>query len=126
MHFKRFVLSMALLCPVTILSLSAQEKTTTQPDRATVEKIVREYILQHPEVIAAVAVVGVAGAVSQGLLADCSEQDGNVNGAEIDAAFHTTVTIFNNLNGLGTQIGNDFINVKGSNGDQLFVGYAYW
>jgi hypothetical protein len=45
----------------------------------------------------AVAVVGVAGAVSQGLLADCSEQDGNVNTAEIDAAFHNTVTIFNAL-----------------------------
>jgi hypothetical protein len=46
---------------------------------------------------AAVAVVGVAGAVSQGLLNDCTEQDGNVNAAEIDAAFHNTVTIFNAL-----------------------------
>ena len=69
-------------------------------------------ILAEPVCDAAVAVVGVAGAVSQGLLADCSEQDGNVNGAEIDAAFHNTVTIFNNLNGLGTQIGNDFTNVS--------------
>ena len=55
MHFKRFVLSMALLCPLATLPLSAQEKTTTQPDRATIEKIVREYILQHPEVIAQAA-----------------------------------------------------------------------
>jgi hypothetical protein len=51
---------------------------------------------------AAVAVVGVAGAVSQGLLADCSEQDGNVNAAEIDAGFHNTVTIYNAL-GQATQ-----------------------
>lgn len=65
-------------------------------------------VVGQPICDAAVAVVGTAGAVSQGLLADCSEQDGNVNAAEIDAAFHNTVTIFNNLNGLSTQIGNDF------------------
>jgi hypothetical protein len=46
---------------------------------------------------AAVAVVGVAGAISQGLLNDCAEQDGLVNAAEVDAAFHNTVTIFNAL-----------------------------
>jgi hypothetical protein len=57
---------------------------------------------------AAVAVVGVAGAVSQGLLADCSEQDGNVNAAQIDAAFHNTVTIFNSLNGINDQITSEF------------------
>lgn len=45
----------------------------------------------------AVAVVGVAGAVSQGLFNDCTEQDGNVNAAEIDAAFHNTVTIYDAL-----------------------------
>lgn len=56
----------------------------------------------------AVALVGVAGAVSQGLLADCSEQDGNVNSAEIDAAFHNTVTIYDKLGAVNTQITGEF------------------
>jgi hypothetical protein len=47
---------------------------------------------------AANAVFSVADAVSFGLFADCTEQDGNVNAAQIDAAFHNTVTIFNALN----------------------------
>jgi hypothetical protein len=65
-------------------------------------------VIGQPICDAAVAVVGVAGAVSQGLLADCSEQDGNVNAAEIDAAFHNTVTIYDDLNaGFGT-ITNEF------------------
>src|SRR6202043_336313 len=42
-------------------------------------------IIGQPICDAAVAVVGVAGAVSQGLFADCQEQDGNVNAAETDA-----------------------------------------
>jgi hypothetical protein len=50
----------------------------------------------------AVAVVGVAGAVSQGLFNDCTEQDGNVNAAEIDAAFHNTVTIYDALGSSST------------------------
>ncbi len=33
----------------------------------------------------------------RGYFADCSEQDGNVNAAKIDAAFHNTVTIFDSL-----------------------------
>jgi len=57
---------------------------------------------------AAVAVVGVAGAVSQGILADCSEQDGNVNSAEIDAAFHNTVTIYDTLGTVNNQITSEF------------------
>jgi hypothetical protein len=65
---------------------------------------------------AAVAVVAVAGAVSQGLLADCSEQDGNVNTAEIDAGFHNTVTIFNALGtdftNLNTALSTDFTNLN--------------
>ena len=44
-----------------------------------------------------VAGLGVAGAVFQGFLGDCTEQDGNVNAAEIDAGFHNTVTIYNAL-----------------------------
>jgi hypothetical protein len=55
-----------------------------------------------------VAVAGVAGEVSQGLLNDCSEQDGYVNAAEVDAGFHNTVTIFNALGTDLTQISNDF------------------
>ncbi|MDQ2775793.1 MAG: hypothetical protein M3Y57_12885 [Acidobacteriota bacterium] len=65
-------------------------------------------VLGQPICDAAVAVVGTAGAISQGLLADCSEQDGNVNSAEIDAGFHNTVTIFNDLNGINNQISNEF------------------
>jgi len=65
---------------------------------------------------AAVTLVAVAGAVSQGLLADCSEQDGNVNTAEIDAGFHNTVTIYNALGTdfttLNTALGTDFTNLN--------------
>lgn len=49
-----------------------------------------------------VAGLGVAGAVFQGFLADCAEQDANINAAEIDAGFHNTVTIYNAL-GQATQ-----------------------
>jgi hypothetical protein len=35
------------------------------------------------------SVVSPAKVSAQGLLADCTEQDGNVNAAEIDAADHT-------------------------------------
>lgn len=69
-------------------------------------------IIGQPICDAAVAVVGVAGAVSQGLLADCSEQDGNVNAAEIDAAFHNTVTIFNALGTDFTTLGTQITNVN--------------
>lgn len=49
------------------------------------------------------AAIATAGAVSAGLYSDCIEQDGLVNAAEIDAGFHNTVTIFNDLNtGLAT------------------------
>lgn len=54
MRVKTFVLPMAFLCLLTALPLPAQEKTAQQ-DRATIEKIVHEYILQHPEVIAQAA-----------------------------------------------------------------------
>lgn len=57
---------------------------------------------------AAVAVVGVAGAVSQGLLADCFEQDADVNAAGIDASLRNTVTIFNDLNGINNTITTEF------------------
>jgi hypothetical protein len=53
-----------------------------------------------------VAVIAVAGAVSQGLLADCFEQDADVNTAKIDAGFHNTVTIFNALGGVDTHLTN--------------------
>jgi hypothetical protein len=56
----------------------------------------------------AVAVVAVAGAVSQGILADCFEQDADVNAAGIDASLRNTVTIFNDLNGINNQITNEF------------------
>jgi hypothetical protein len=62
-------------------------------------------VIGQPICDGVVAGIGVAGAVSQGLLADCSEQDGNVNSAEIDAGFHNTVTIFNAL-------GTDFTNLR--------------
>lgn len=54
MHLKALVLPMALLCLLADLPLLAQE-TVNQPDRAGIEKVVREYILQHPEVIAQAA-----------------------------------------------------------------------
>lgn len=53
MQPKALVLALALSL-LTGLPLSAQE-AATQPDRAAIEKIVREYILQHPEVIAQAA-----------------------------------------------------------------------
>jgi hypothetical protein len=56
------------------------------------------------------AAIAVAGSVSAGLFSDCIEQDGLVNAAEIDAGFHNTVTIFNDLNtsvaGLNTHLTN--------------------
>jgi len=61
-----------------------------------------------------VAAVGIAGAVSQGILNDCSEQDGNVNAAEIDAGFQNTVTIYNSLQSVGNvvnAIDNDVNNI---------------
>ncbi len=56
------------------------------------------------------AAIAVAGSVSAGLFSDCIEQDGLVNAAEIDAGFHNTVTIYNDLNtsvaGLNTHLTN--------------------
>lgn len=60
----------------------------------------------------AVAAVGVAGAVSQGILSDCFEQDADVNTAEIDAGFHNTVTIYNRLNAVNGLITNEFTAAK--------------
>jgi len=50
------------------------------------------------------AAFGLADATSFGLFQDCVEQDGQVNSAKIDAAFHNTVTIFDSLGGLGSSI----------------------
>jgi hypothetical protein len=61
---------------------------------------------------AAVALVGVAGAVSTGILADCAEQDGLVSAAEIDAGFHNTVTIFDALGTDFTALGTQLTNVN--------------
>jgi hypothetical protein len=60
----------------------------------------------------AVAVVAVAGAVSQGLLADCFEEDADVNSAKIDAGFHNTVTIFNALGTDFTALGTHLTSVN--------------
>ena len=60
----------------------------------------------------AVAVVAVAGAISQGLLADCFEEDADVNSAKIDAGFHNTVTIFNALGTDFTALGTHLTNVN--------------
>jgi hypothetical protein len=60
----------------------------------------------------AVAVVAVAGAVSQGLLADCFEQDADVNSAKIDAGFHNTVTIYNALKSANTDIDTRISNLS--------------
>jgi hypothetical protein len=63
----------------------------------------------------AAAAIGAAGETDAGLFTDCVEQDGLVNAAEIDAAFHNTVTIYNTLKGVdthltsvNTQITNEF------------------
>jgi hypothetical protein len=61
---------------------------------------------------APVAALSIAGAVSTGLLSDCSEQDGNVNTAEIDAAFHNTVTIYDSLGAVNNQITEEFNNLS--------------
>lgn len=61
---------------------------------------------------APVAALSIGGAVSVGLLADCSEQDGNVNTAEIDAAFHNTVTIYDTLGAVNSQITGEFSNLS--------------
>ncbi len=54
--------------------------------------------------------IAAADSVSAGLFSDCVEQDGLINAAEIDAGFHNTVTIYNDLNtsvaGLNTRITN--------------------
>ncbi len=52
------------------------------------------------------AAFSIASAVSFGLFADCSEQDGLVNAAEINAGFHNTVTIYNTLKGVDTHLTN--------------------
>ncbi|MDQ2775791.1 MAG: DsbA family protein [Acidobacteriota bacterium] len=54
MHVKALVVLPALISLLTALPLLAQD-AVNQPDRAVIEKIVREYILQHPEVIAQAA-----------------------------------------------------------------------
>ena len=50
---KRLALLSAVLCLLATLPAACQE--THEPFRAEIEKIVREYILQHPEVIAQAA-----------------------------------------------------------------------
>lgn len=50
------------------------------------------------------AAFSLADATSFGLYQDCVEQDGQVNSAKIDAAFHNTVTIYDALGGLGNNI----------------------
>jgi hypothetical protein len=58
-----------------------------------------------------VSVAAVAGAISQGLLADCFEQDADINAAEIDAGFRNTVTIFNALGADFTALGTRLTSV---------------
>ncbi len=53
---------------------------------------------------APVAALAIAGAVSTGIFADCQEQDGLVNAAEINAAFHNTVTIYDKLGAVDSHI----------------------
>jgi copper resistance ScsC-like protein len=53
MDYKEFVLPLALLAFLGPLPGAAQEKVETS--RPEIEKIVRDYILQHPEVIAQAA-----------------------------------------------------------------------
>jgi hypothetical protein len=62
-----------------------------------------------------VAVVGTAGAIAQGLLSDCDEQDGDVNSAEIDAGFLNTVTIFNALEGVSATVNTMSSNIGSDN-----------
>ncbi len=54
MRYKAIALPMAIVSVLVCVPLRAQD-TVSQPDKAAVEKIVREYILQHPEVIAQAA-----------------------------------------------------------------------
>lgn len=59
-----------------------------------------------------VAGIAVAGAVSQGLLSDCFEQDNNVLFAQSDAAFHNTVTIYDTLGVVATTANQGLTNAS--------------
>ncbi len=58
------------------------------------------------------AAFSIGAATSVGLFADCSEQDGNVNAAEIDAAFHNTVTIYDKLGAVDTDVDTNISNLN--------------
>ena len=62
---------------------------------------------------AADAVFALSAANAVGLYEDCVEQDNLVNSAKIDAAFHNTVTIYDALGGLGTQLASDTTTITG-------------
>jgi len=53
---------------------------------------------------APVAAIAVAGSVAQGLLNDCTAQDGNINASQIEAAFHNTVTLYDSLQGVARNL----------------------
>ena len=57
------------------------------------------------------AVFSIASATSFGLFSDCQSQGGNVSGAETDAAFHNTVTIYNALGSDFTALGTHLTSV---------------
>ena len=57
---------------------------------------------------AALSVVALANQSAVGLWTSCAEQDGLVNAAEVDAGFRNTVTIYNSLKGVTTDISNGF------------------
>ncbi len=58
------------------------------------------------------AVFSIAAATTFGLFSDCQEQDGNVNAAEVDAAFHNTVTIYDKLNAVDTDIDSNITSLN--------------
>ena len=66
--------------------------------------------------------VAVANSATQGLFATCVEQDGDINAAQIEAGFHNTVTIFNNLKGVAGQVGTAITNIATLDGKVTTVG----
>jgi len=65
------------------------------------------------------AVFTLAAATSFGLFADCQSQGGNVTGAEVDAAFHNTVTIYNKVNAIDADIDTQIVNASAGIGTQI-------
>ena len=62
--------------------------------------------------LAAVDSVSIANQAANGLWTSCAEQDGLVNAAELDAGFRNTITIYNSLKGLTSDVSNGFLSLN--------------